>query len=168
MRMTSTAPHPIAHERLECPSTHLKHRRQPSSCAVDVSKHSAYVKPSMSPRSAKRIGSNGSHASNYTQTIASLLAILGVMGDQLTTRIGLTIPGLYESNSITSTLMEFGLWLPLDILILIMIIGTPIILKQFNLKNRFISLFYPLILGTCRLITTVCNLLLISTFTLAI
>jgi len=97
------------------------------------------------------------------------LAIIGVIGDQLTTRIGLTIPGLYESNSITSTLIGLGLWLPLDLLILTITIGTPIILlKRFNLKNRFISLFYPLTLGTCRLITTICNLLLISTFTLMI
>jgi hypothetical protein len=137
---------------------------------MDDSEHHALAKPSARTRSSiTGIRPKETPTSKSSQNIACLVAIFGVLGDQLTTRIGLTIPGLHESNTITSTLMGLRLWLPIDLLLLAITIGTPTILaRRCNLKNRYLSLFYPLLLGTCRLISTVWNLLLISTCTLII
>ncbi len=85
----------------------------------------------------------------------------GIMGDQLSTRLALSNPRFYETNPFALTLMKGGLWLPLDILLLVLSIGVPVLLmRRWRFEGRWAVLAFPLILGTIRLAATVWNLFL--------
>ena len=68
-----------------------------------------------------------------SEIIAYITALLGMVGDQTSTRLGLTLPNLCESNHFVSLLLSRGLWLPFDLLIL----STSIVLPLFLMRVTY-------------------------------
>jgi len=96
-----------------------------------------------------------------SEIIAYITAILGMVGDQTSTRLGLMLPNVYESNSFVAFLLSRGLWLPFDLLVLSVSLILPLILMRVTFfKGRSVILVFPLIFGVIRIITTVSNFLL--------
>uniref|UniRef100_A0A6M3ME09 DUF5658 domain-containing protein n=1 Tax=viral metagenome TaxID=1070528 RepID=A0A6M3ME09_9ZZZZ len=90
---------------------------------------------------------------------AYLVVVAGIVGDQLSTRLGLARPGIYETNPYAVMLMSKGLWLPVDILLLTLSIGIPaVLMRKWGFEGRWAVLSFPLVLGTLRLAAAVWNL----------
>jgi hypothetical protein len=90
---------------------------------------------------------------------AYLFLITGVIGDHLTTGIALTHENIYESNQVALNLMQNGLWVPLDaILILISILIPYILIRVLKQDVAQYLLIPPLFAGLIRLIVTFWNL----------
>jgi len=99
------------------------------------------------------------HSASYTEIVSYLTAFLGMVGDQVSTRIGLTKPGIYESNQFAQALMERSLWLPYDLAVSAATIVVPVLLiRKFNRREKLIFLFLPLLTGVFRLICAVWNI----------
>ena len=80
------------------------------------------------------------------EAFSYLMLIIGSMGDHLSTMIALTRPYIYESNPFTVLLMEKGLWLPFDIVLISIGIAVPYILIRATGKEYFKGLLaYPLL-----------------------
>lgn len=91
--------------------------------------------------------------------IAYLFLIAGVIGDHLTTGIALTRESIYESNQVALKLMQNGLWVPIDaILILISIIIPYILIRVLKKDVAQYLLIPPLFAGLIRLVVTFWNL----------
>ena len=96
---------------------------------------------------------------SLSEIIAYVTAVLGVLGDQFSTRLGLTIPGVVESNQFTAILIERGLWLPFDILVLALAVGLPaLFIRHTKMEGKWVTLRFPLLFGAARLLATVWNL----------
>ncbi len=95
--------------------------------------------------------------------VAYSVLVLGTTLDQLTTRIGLTYPHIYEGNPIARWLLVNNLWLLLDLSILILIIFplSLILHARLHAKNRLFVLFTPMFIGICRVFTATWNVLLL-------
>ena len=88
-----------------------------------------------------------------------VFATLGVIGDQLSTRIGLLNPNIVESNPITRFLISVNAWFLFDMLSLGIMIGASyLFLRKASVKNRNFILVYPILFGVFRLVATVLNL----------
>jgi len=95
------------------------------------------------------------------EKISYLLATAGILGDHLSTRLGLTKPYLYESNPYTIWLMEKGVWLPFDLLLLLATVGISFtILRRWTFRGRWAVLAFPILLGSTRLCSAILNLYL--------
>ena len=93
------------------------------------------------------------------EKISYLLATVGIIGDHLSTRLGLTKPYLYETNPHTIWLMEKGIWLPFDLLLLLATVGTCfLIMRRWTFKGRWALLAVPIVLGSGRLYAAIWNL----------
>jgi membrane-anchored protein YejM (alkaline phosphatase superfamily) len=91
-----------------------------------------------------------------------MLATLGVVGDQISTRIGLLNPNIMEFNPITRFLISVNAWFIFDMLILGITIGASyLFLRKVNVKNSAFILVYPILIGSLRLFATVLNLQII-------
>jgi len=96
------------------------------------------------------------------EVVACLLLILGVLGDHLSTMMVLSRPNTYEANPVAAGLMEGGLWLPLDAVMLAAGLAIPYLLMRID--GRFRALFlYPLLHGLLRLSMALWNLHLLLT-----
>ena len=96
------------------------------------------------------------------ELISYMTALMGTLGDQLTTRIGLSMSGLCEANPLPAFLMKCRLWLPFDVLIVALAIGLPaLFIRRYSTESRWACLSLPLIFGSTRLLATVWNLRLI-------
>ena len=91
-----------------------------------------------------------------------VLATLGVIGDQISTRIGLLNPNIVESNPITRFLISVNSWFIFDMLILGITIGASyFFLRKVSVKNGKCILVYPILFGFFRLFATFLNLQII-------
>lgn len=96
------------------------------------------------------------------ETVVSLIAILGMLGDQLSTRLSLNLPYISESNPMVIWLMQNGLWLTFDLIILMAILLIPIIcIRKTSIEGKSILLAFPLIFGICRISATFLNIILV-------
>ena len=94
-----------------------------------------------------------------SEFVSYLFAIIGVFGDQMTTRLSIMRYNIIEFNPLTRMLIEQNIWLVSDMLILVLLIGiTHILVRKENIKSSSIMLTYPLILGVFRLVATIWNL----------
>jgi hypothetical protein len=90
------------------------------------------------------------------------MLVVGTMGDHISTVIALTRPYIYESNPFTVQLMERNLWLPVDIVLVILGIGVPFLLIRLTKRQSFRALLaYPLVHGLVRLGACIWNFSLI-------
>lgn len=93
------------------------------------------------------------------EKISYLLATAGILGDHLSTRLGLTKLYTYEANPYTIWLMEKGLWLPLDLLLLLATVGISFtIMRRWTFRGRWAVLAVPILLGSARLCSAILNL----------
>jgi len=105
--------------------------------------------------------------SKLIQTASCSVLILGVTLDQLSTKFVLQFPGIYEANPTTVWLMSMNLWLPLDVIIvLISMLATFLPSIKFGHKpalapisTMFIT--YNLVFGILRLACGMYNLTLL-------
>jgi len=95
------------------------------------------------------------------ERFAYCMAVVGILGDQLSTRLCLTHPLMYETNPFTVWNMEQGRWLPIDIFLLTaMITICALLIRRWGLEYRWTVLLCPFIFGSLRLLAAVHNLLL--------
>ena len=100
-----------------------------------------------------------------SEIIAYITAILGMVGDQTSTRLGLMLPNVWESNPFVILLLSRRLWLPFDLLVLSISIVLPLWLMRFtSFKSRSVILSFPLIFGVTRILATVSNFLLFFSY----
>ena len=96
-----------------------------------------------------------------SEIIAYITAILGMVGDQTSTRLGLMLPNVFEFNPFVAFLISRGLWLPFDLLMLTISIVLPLFLGRItSFKGKSVVLTFPLIFGVIRILVTVSNFLL--------
>jgi hypothetical protein len=86
------------------------------------------------------------------ESFSYFMLILGTLGDHVSTIIALTRPYIFESNPFTVWLMERGLWLPFDVVLVAVGIVVPYLIIRFTKKNYFKALLiYPFLHGLIRL-----------------
>lgn len=87
------------------------------------------------------------------------LVLIGVLCDQLTTRYFLRHPFISEANPCVVWFMKHRLWIPVDVALIIMVIGLPfILLRRWSFRGRYALLLGPMTFGTLRLLAAVLNL----------
>jgi hypothetical protein len=98
---------------------------------------------------------------SWVLKIPYLVSLFGCFLDQLTTRIGLTNPSLYEMNPIASAMMEQGIWLYVDVsIVIVSIVVTYFILKKWTFEFKRVILLYPFSLGLLKTLAGIHNLAL--------
>jgi len=96
------------------------------------------------------------------QNLSYIFSLLGIFMDQVSTRLGLLNPLIFEGNPNVAWMLELGIWLPIDLTILaVMILSCKLIVDQWNFVNRRVVYFCPLTYGVLRLITGISNFLLL-------
>jgi len=86
------------------------------------------------------------------ESFSYFMLILGTLGDHVSTVIALTRPYIYESNPFTVWLMERGLWLPFDVVLVAVGIAVPYLIIRITKRGYFKALLvYPLLHGLIRL-----------------
>jgi uncharacterized membrane protein SirB2 len=96
-----------------------------------------------------------------SEIVAYITAILGMVSDQMSTRLGLMLPNVFESNPFVASLLSQGLWLPFDLLILITSIVLPLFfMRVTSFEDKNMILTFPLIFGVIRIFASVSNFLL--------
>lgn len=96
------------------------------------------------------------------ESFSYFMLILGTLGDHVSTIIALTRPYIYESNPFTVWLMERGLWLPFDVVLVAMGIAVPYLIIRLTKRDYFKALLiYPFLHGLIRLGASLWNFSLI-------
>jgi len=97
-----------------------------------------------------------------------LLSFIGVLIDQFSTRFGLKNPNIIEMNTHTVIMMDYGIWIIIDLLaVFITILLTHFIIKFWNFKYRQIIALFPYTFGVLKLLTGLSNISLIISVTRA-
>jgi len=92
---------------------------------------------------------------------STLILLVGVFGDELTTLFGISSGKFIESNSIVNQLINNGIWIMVDLIFIFACISIPfIIIRKYNNQYSFFSLL-PLLPGLIRLNAFISNLVLI-------
>ena len=95
----------------------------------------------------------------YTTYVVS---IIGVAVDQLSTRIGLSNPKIFEMNPIAAQMIDKGIWLYVDITAaLFTILSSQIVMKFWSFKYKQLISFFPLTFGILKLFTGIANIFFI-------
>jgi len=86
------------------------------------------------------------------EAFSYIMLIAGTLGDHVSTIIALTQPFIYESNPFTVRLMEQGLWLPFDVVLVAVGIAVPYLIIRLTKRDYFKALLvYPFLHGLIRL-----------------
>lgn len=97
-----------------------------------------------------------------------LLSFIGVLIDQFSTRFGLKNPNIIEMNTHTVIMMDYGIWIIIDLLaVCITILLTHFIIKFWNFKYRQIIALFPFTFGVLKFVTGLSNISLIISVTSA-
>ena len=92
---------------------------------------------------------------------STLILLVGVFGDELTTLFGISSGKFIESNSIVNQLINNGIWIVVDLIFIIACISVPYMLIRKNNYQCWIFPLIPLLPGLIRLNAFLSNLLLI-------
>ena len=93
------------------------------------------------------------------EAFAYAIMILGVVGDHISTSVGLSRDYVRESNPIALGLMDNGIWIQTDIiLIVVSILSVFTLLRVFKNSSSRIILILPVICGLVRLGVTFWNI----------
>lgn len=96
------------------------------------------------------------------ETFAYAIMILGILGDHISTSIGLSRTSIQESNPIALMLMNNNIWIQTDIiLIIISILGAFTFQRVVKSPSSRIILLLPIICGLVRLGVTFWNISLL-------
>ncbi len=96
------------------------------------------------------------------EDLAYLTALIGTVGDHLSTRIGLLYPRIRELNPFTVYLRQNGLWLPFDVFLLVVSLGLPaLLMRKWSFRGRWAVLAFPVIFGLARLFAAMHNVIMI-------
>lgn len=92
---------------------------------------------------------------------AYLLLLLGALGDWVSTTKGLSA-GLVEGNTLAASLMESGLWIPADLMMVGVCIIVPYLVNRL-VKSRAAKILYmfPLVAGFFKVAVSLWNISLI-------
>ena len=95
-----------------------------------------------------------------------LLSFIGVLLDQFSTRFGLKNPNIIEMNNYAVIMMDYGIWIIVDLLaVFITILLTHFIIKLWNFKYRQLIALFPYTFGVLKLLTGLSNISLIISVT---
>lgn len=98
------------------------------------------------------------------EKISYLCMFSGIIGDQVSTRLGVLKMGVYEANPIVNWLLNNNLWLPLDLLLFTLIISlTKLSIQHLDYKFKHSLVLSPFIIGIMRIIAMIHNLHLFYT-----
>lgn len=93
------------------------------------------------------------------QYLAYLIVVVGILGDEVTTRLGLMRSGFLEGNLWTVWLMRHGLWLAADLLVIAAAILIPSwFVKRFTFQGKTAIFGFPLTVGLLRFSCCLWNL----------
>ncbi len=96
------------------------------------------------------------------EDLAYLTALIGTVGDHLSTRIGLLFPRIRELNPFTVYLRRNGLWLPFDVFLLVVSLGLPaLLMRKWSFRGRWAVLAFPVLFGLARLFAAIHNVIMI-------
>lgn len=102
-------------------------------------------------------------------TFSYLLSFLGVLSDQISTRFGLRNLNLIEMNPYTIIMMDYGIWIIIDLIaVLVSILFTHYLIKFWNFKFRQLLALFPFSFGALKLVTGLSNIILIISVTRAL
>jgi hypothetical protein len=86
------------------------------------------------------------------EAFAYAIMILGVVGDHISTSVGLSRDGIRESNPIALSLMNNGIWIQTDIiLILVSVLAVFSLKRVIKSPSSGIILLLPVMTGLIRL-----------------
>jgi hypothetical protein len=96
--------------------------------------------------------------------LSYIISVLGFAVDQASTRIGLTISNVVETNQVALHLMNAGLWLYTDLAaVLLTIFIAKLVIERWSFKYRHTVALFPLTFGTLKLVTGMSNFFLYLT-----
>jgi len=92
------------------------------------------------------------------EVAACLLLLLGALGDWVSTTQGLSV-GLMEGNMLAASLMETGLWIPADLVMVGVCIIVPYLVNRL-VKSRAAKFLYmfPLAAGLFKVAVSLWNI----------
>jgi len=98
----------------------------------------------------------------WVELLSYYILTLGTLGDYISTHIGLTYVNLWERNPITRQFVANRMWLPVNLIIVMLGISIPFLIIRFSKENyyRYI-LSFPIVYGMIRLSACIWNYSLI-------
>jgi len=93
--------------------------------------------------------------------VSSLILLIGVFGDEVTTLFGISSGKFIESNSIANQLINNGIWIMVDLIFIFICISIPFIIIRKNNNQNWLFSLIPLLPGLIRLNAFISNLVLI-------
>ena len=103
-------------------------------------------------------------AKTWVELFSYSILTLGTLGDYISTHIGLTFNNLYETNPIANQLVANGMWLPANLVIVVLGIAVPSLIFRFSKEGYYrCILSFPIAYGIIRLSACTWNIGLILT-----
>jgi hypothetical protein len=93
---------------------------------------------------------------------SSLILLIGVLGDEVTTLSGISSGRFVESNPYASQFINNGSWILLDLASILFFVSVPFMLIKGKRDQSMVYSFLPLLPGLIRLCACVSNLVLIT------
>ena len=98
---------------------------------------------------------------NVVELLSYCILTLGTLGDYISTHIGLTYPNLRETNPITIQHLANGMWLPVNLVTIMLGIAMPFLIIRFSKEDYRCMLSFPIVYGIVRLSACIWNISLI-------
>jgi hypothetical protein len=100
--------------------------------------------------------------STWVEIVSYSILTLGTLGDYISTHIGLTFENLYETNPIAEQLVANGMWLPVNLIIVMLGIAVPFLIFRISKEGYYrCILSFPIAYGIVRLSACTWNISLI-------